>query len=111
MALMARSIEMSFSLSRLRRTLRSMSIRAPPVTGALVRCVRLTAVSGRPRFAKLHLHPARSELSIGELTVAAVHVQRDPAVTSRDHTAGDLVGWLGRRCARRGSSVVFAGQR
>src|SRR5438067_962402 len=107
MALMARSIEMSFSLSRLRRTLRSMSIRAPPVTGPRPPCLRpaclrpaclrplflwLLAVSARARFAKLHLYPARPQLGVGELTVAAVHLQRDPRVTGRNDTPADLRG-------------------
>ena len=63
MALMARSIEMSFSLSRLRRTLKSMSIWLPLVP-------RVVVVGGAPA-AELDLHLAGSQFLVAELALLA----------------------------------------
>src|SRR5215471_13107173 len=92
MALIARSIEMSFSLSRPRRTLRSMSILAPPVPcpGAVTHGARL-GVPSLARPAELDLHPPRAEFVVVELDAIPLDVQRhrrvagqeDPAVYSR----------------------------
>src|SRR5262249_46339948 len=74
MALMASSIEMSFSLSRLRRTLRSMSIGPPPGP-------RAGGSAGLGRGPpELHLHPARAQLGVAELEVLAIDLQDDPVV-------------------------------
>src|SRR5499427_2488407 len=97
MALIARSIEMSFSLSRLRRTLRSMSIPAPPVP-------RLGAVKhrgglgspGLARPAELDLHPPRAELVVIELDAVALDAQRHRRLAGQENPAVD-----GRRPARR----------
>src|SRR5215475_2232827 len=109
MAFTASSIEMSFSLSRLRRTPRSMSI-GPP------RCPR---AGGRPRPGgvlaagigrgppELHLHPARPQLGVAELEVLAIDLQDDPVVTGRDDPALDGCGLrLGA-----GTGAAEAGQR
>src|ERR1700722_11169291 len=63
MALMARSIEMYFSLSRLRRTLKSISIWLPLVPGLVVRCapaaeLDLYLAGTQARLAKLQPLPA-----------------------------------------------------
>src|SRR5215468_2011087 len=104
MALIARSIEMSFSLSRLRRTLRSMSILAAPVP-------RLSAIKHRtgPGVgpAELDLHPPRAELHVVELDAVTLDVQRHRCVAGRENPATD-----GRRPARsRLAVVVFAPHR
>src|SRR5215813_9831009 len=109
MALMASSIEMSFSLSRLRRTLRSMSIGPPPRPRAGGRArpggVRAAGIGRGPP--ELHLHPARPQLGVAELEVLAIDLQDDPVVTGRDDPALD-------RCGRRlgaGPGASEAGQR
>src|SRR6516164_2344645 len=91
MALMASSIEMSFSLSRLRRTLRSMSIAPPPCPRAGGRAGRsgVLAAGPAPRRAELHLHPARAQVGETELTLLAVDLQDDPAVPGGDHPSLD----------------------
>src|SRR5512140_955410 len=91
MALMASSIEMSFSLSRLRRALRSMSIGPPPgprAGGSAAPGGLLAAGLGRgpPEF---HLHPARAQLGVAELEVPAIDLQDDPVVTGRDDPSLD----------------------
>src|SRR5262249_60755261 len=86
MALTASSIEMSFSASRLRRTLRSMSIGPPPgprAGGGAGPGGVLAAGLGRGP-PELHLHPARAQLGVAELEVLAVDLQDDPVVTGRD---------------------------
>ena len=70
MALMARSIEMSFSLSRLRRTLKSMSIGLPLVP-------RLVVVGGAAA-AELDLYLARSQFLVAEFALLAADVQDHP---------------------------------
>ena len=69
MALMARSIEMSFSASRLRRALRSMSI------GFLLVCAQVRAVVQR---GELDLYPSRAELGVAELPALTVNVEPHP---------------------------------
>src|SRR5215472_13634548 len=90
MALIARSIEMSFSLSKPRRTLRSMSILAPPVPGP----------------AELDLHPPRPEFVVVELNAVAFDVQRHGRVAGQENPAV-----YGRRPPRRsrpaGSGFVW----
>src|SRR5215467_851863 len=91
MAFTASSIEMSFSLSRLRRTLRSMSIGPPPgprAGGGAGRCGVLSAGIGRGP-PELHLHPARAQLGVAELKVLAIDLQDDPAVAGRDDPSLD----------------------
>src|ERR1022692_40126 len=70
MALIARSIEMSFSASRLRRTLRSISIGL-----LLVRAV----VRGVIQPGELDLNPPRAEVAIAEPPGIALHVERHAA--------------------------------
>src|SRR5215471_16559991 len=88
MALIARSIEMSFSLSRPRRTLRSMSILAPPVPrpGAVKHRAGLGA-PGLAGPAELDLHPPRPELVVVELDAVALDVQRHRRVTGQENPA------------------------
>src|SRR5689334_11386493 len=62
MALTATSSEMSFSLSRPRRAVMSMSTRFPP----LVRLRRRTRFLGRRRRRELHLHAAAPQLAEAE---------------------------------------------
>src|SRR6266702_4683960 len=96
MALIAISIEMSFSLSRLRRTLRSMSIRAPPVPGPGPGCRRPAVSTGVfPWPRELHLHPARAKFGVGKAAVLAIDIQRDAVVISHDHTAAEGRRWRG----------------
>src|SRR5512135_1161637 len=87
MALMARSIEMSFSLSRLRRTLKSMSIRLPLVP---------RIVAGGAPAAELDLHLAGSQFLVAELALMAGDVQDHPARPCGNHPALD-----GARVPRR----------
>src|SRR5579872_6529134 len=89
MALMARSIEMSFSASRLRRTLRSMSI--GPL---LVRAVVPVVVVQR---GKLDLYPPRAELRVAEFP--ALPVDLEP------HSLGIRPGDASRYSRRRGPAV------
>src|SRR5262245_21360554 len=95
MALMASSIEMSFSLSRLRRTLRSMSIGPPPCPWAGGRArpggVRVAGIGRGPP--ELHLHPAWAQLGVAEVEVLAIDLQDDPVVAGRDDPALDRCGW------------------
>src|SRR5215813_535893 len=114
MALMASSIEMSFSLSRLRRTLRSMSIGPPPgprAGGSAGPCGVLAAGIGR-RPPELHLHLARAQLGVAELEVLAVDLQDDPVVTGRDDPSLDRRRLrLGSGAGVGGAGVAGAGQR
>src|SRR5271170_7928069 len=76
MALMARSIEMSFSASRLRRTLRSISI------GPLL--VRAVA-GGRVQRGELDLYPPPAEFGVAELPALSVDVEpHSPGVRPGD---------------------------
>src|ERR1019366_9256839 len=81
MALMARSIEMSFSLSRLRRTLKSMSIGLPLVPWLVV-------VGGAPA-AELDLHLAGSQFVVAEFALLAGDVQDHSVHPGADHPALD----------------------
>ena len=114
MALMARSIEMSFSLSRLRRTLRSMSIGlplVPPRALALVRCAPT---------AELDLHLAGSQLLIAELSCWPPISRTTPsglAVMTRPSTVSGYPGAPGasgartsRPCARRQCRSAVSGR-
>src|SRR5215831_16785325 len=88
MALIARSIEMSFSLSRPRRTLRSMSILAPPVPGP--GAVKHGTGPGPPGLAgpaELDLHPPRAEFVVVKLDAVALDVQRHGRVTGLENPA------------------------
>src|SRR5207344_314456 len=101
--------EMSFSLSRLRRTLRSMSIGPPPgpwADGGAGPGGLLAAGLGRGP-PELHLHPARAQLGVAELEVLAIDLQDDPVVTGRDDPS------LDGRCLRlaAGAGVAGAGRR
>src|SRR6201999_2337867 len=90
-ALIAVSDEMSFSLSRLRSTLRSMSIAASSKVGVVVRhrvvTLRITKVVelGVRNPAELHLDAARAHVRVGEPALAA----RPPV---HDGAEGDAVG-------------------
>src|SRR5215472_12098082 len=92
MALIARSIEMSFSLSRPRRTLRSMSILAPPVP--CLGAVKHGAGLAGP--VELDLHPPRAEFVVIELDAVTLDVQRHRRVTGLEYPAV-----YGRRPPRR----------
>src|SRR6516162_1990913 len=87
MALIARSIEMSFSLSRPRRTLRSMSILASPVPrpSAIKHRTRLGAGGAGP--AELDLHLPGAEFGVVQLDLVAVDVQGHRGVTGRQNPA------------------------
>src|SRR5580658_1559252 len=95
MALSARSIAMSFSLSRLRRTLRSMSILPPvPSVGAIKPGPGLRCRGAGP--AELDLHLARAEFVVVELDVVTVDVQCHRGAAGHENPALD-----GRRPPRR----------
>src|SRR5215472_11865462 len=87
MALIARSIEMSFSLSRPRRTLRSMSILASPVPrpGVIKHGIRLGAGGVSP--AELDLHLPGTEFGVVEFDLVPVDVQGHRGVTGRQNPA------------------------
>src|SRR5215469_8721961 len=91
MAFTASSIEMSFSLSRLRRTLRSMSIGPPPGprAGGSAGLGGLMAAGLGRGPPELHLHPARAQLGVAELEVLAIDLQDDPVVIGRDYPSLD----------------------
>src|ERR1700728_4458126 len=80
MALMARSIEMSFSASRLFRTLRSISI--GPL---LVRAV----VGVATQRGELDLYPSRAQFGVAELTAGSVDVDPHPAGIRAGDAPGD----------------------
>src|ERR1700730_16274844 len=86
MALTARSIEISFSVSRLRRTLRSMSIPLPLVPGFPGSRPR------GPRIAEFHLYPAWSQVPIGDLAPLSIYFE------------------LHRVRSRRRDSALYCGQ-
>src|SRR6266566_3804812 len=102
MALIARSIEMSFSLSRPRRTLRSMSILASPVPrpGAIKHAAGLGVPGAGP--AELDLHLARAEFGVIEFEAVTVDVQRHRAIAGLEDPAPD-----GRRARRRSGPAGF----
>src|SRR5215472_214430 len=85
MALITRSIEMSFSASRLRRTVTSMSIWSllVRIAGVLAGAVEMAGVVVR-QAAELHLHPAWSELAVDHRPLRAIYLQRDALVISPD---------------------------
>src|SRR5690348_8839726 len=94
MALMTRSIEMSFSASRLRRTVTSISIWSLLVrsSGGLTGVTRV-ADAGRlaevvlvGQAAELHLHPAWSELAVTNSALHPVDFQRDALLIRVDHS-------------------------
>src|SRR5450432_2825513 len=95
MALMARSIEMSFSASRLRSALRSISIGSLLVC-ALVVIVRVVdvvdvvVISGGVDPRELDLYLARAEVTVAKLAAFAFDVDRDrvgagPGDSALDH--------------------------
>src|SRR6266852_9956286 len=104
MALMTRSIEMSFSASRLRRTVTSMSIGSLLVrtsgglTGVagLADAGRLVEVVLVGQAAELHLHPAWSELAVANSALRTVDLQRDALLIRVDHSCFMLDGTHGR---------------
>src|SRR5271166_6858512 len=75
MALMAWSREMSFSLSRLRSTVRSMSIAGRSKL--------------RLRVPELHLDGAGAQCAVPEAAPGPLDVQGHPVRVGRDHPAGD----------------------
>src|SRR6266699_3500291 len=88
MALIARSIDMSFSLSRPRRTLRSMSIPAPLVPRP--DAVKYGADLGAPGIAgpgELDLYPPRAEFVVVELDAVTLDVQRHRGVAGQEKPA------------------------
>src|SRR5215472_7623264 len=94
MALMTRSIEMSFSASRLRRTVTSISIGSLLVRTAggstgvaeVASVLRLVEVVLVGKLAELHLHPAWSEFAVAHRALRAVNLQRDALLIRVDHT-------------------------
>src|SRR5215472_13891514 len=87
MALMTRSIERSFSASRLRRTVMSMSIGSLLVrtAGGLAGAFEIAGVAVR-QAAELHLHPAWPELAVAHQAMRAANFQRHALVISPDHS-------------------------
>src|SRR6266702_158643 len=103
MALITRSIEMSFSASRLRRTVTSMSIWSLLVrtAGGLTESVEAAGacrfagiVLGR-QAAELHLHPAWSERAVAHLALRTVDLQQDALLIGVDHSCLMLNGTSG----------------
>src|ERR1700722_6045394 len=124
-ALIAVSDEMSFSFSRLRSTLRSMSIAASSKVGVLIRhrVVKLRIAKvvelGVRNPAELHLDAARTQVGMGEPALTGGQVERDAVGVGRQNPSlqgafpGDLhldepapgsppVPRLGQRPARAG---------
>src|ERR1700735_2355478 len=79
MALMARSIEMSFSASRLRRTFRSISIGVLLVR-ALARTRILVLAGKRGQAGELERYPPRAEVGVAEAAVLAIDVDHYPVI-------------------------------
>src|SRR5690242_13166245 len=99
-ALMAWSSEMSFSLSRLRSTLRSMSI------------------AGRSKLGlwmpELHLNGTSTQRGVTEAAVVARHVQGYPVGIGGENPAGDGPGIGGGhldQASHRTAPVPWVGQR
>src|SRR5215467_1368142 len=90
-ALMTVSSEMSFSLSRLRSTLRSMSIAASSKVRFVGKLIIGKLVAGN--LAKLrvgqppefHLDSARTQVAVREPAVGTIHVDRDAVVVRGEH--------------------------
>src|SRR6201986_2575586 len=100
MALMAWSSEMSFSLSRLRKTLRSMSIAGRSKL--------------RLRVPELHLDRAGPQRGVAETVAVTPDGQRYLVRVGRDHAAGDGTGVAGRHLHQapyRTAPVPGVGQR
>src|SRR6266568_3958104 len=103
MALITRSIEMSFSASRLRRTVTSMSIGSLLVrtAGGLTESVeaagacRLAGIVLGRQAAELHLHPAWSERAVAHLALRTVDLQHDALLIGVDHSCLMLNGTSG----------------
>src|SRR5260370_41267624 len=106
-ALITRSIEMSFSASRLRRTVTSMSIGSLLVRTAcgLTGAPGLAGVAGAGRLveavlvgqaAELHLHPARSEPAVINSALRTVNLQRDALLVRVDYSCFMVNGTHGR---------------
>src|SRR5215472_18113215 len=104
MVLMARSIEMSFSASRPRRALRSMSI------GSLLSCAQVrTGIrpSAQPALAQpvlvglqrseLDLDPSRAELGIAEPPALTLDIEPDPVGVSAGDPSRDSLRVRGGR--------------
>src|SRR5215470_598883 len=109
MALITRSIEMSFSASMLRRTVTSMSIWSllVRIAGVPAGTVEIAGVVVR-EAAELHLHPAWSELAVAHRAFRAVDLQRDALVISSDDSC------LLRNGSSRGillRMMILSGQR
>src|SRR5215472_4871089 len=104
MALIARSIEMSFSLSRPRRTLRSMSILASHVPGLGVIKHGTRLVTGGAGLgaggvgpAELDLHLPGAEFGVVEFNLVPVDVQGHRGVAGHENPA--LHGRRPPRCS------------
>src|SRR5579871_4238659 len=100
MALMAWSSEMSFSLSRLRKTLRSMSIAGRSKL--------------RLRVPELHLDGASPQRGVAEAAVVTSDVQRHLVRVGRDDAAGYGAGFPGghlHQAPYRAAPVPGIGQR
>src|SRR5689334_22290604 len=97
MALIARSIEMSFSLSRPRRTLRSMSILTShvPRLGVIKHGTRLGTVGAGP--AELDLHLPWAEFGVVEFNLVTVDVQSHRGLAGHENPA--LHGRRPPRCS------------
>src|SRR5215472_8071150 len=108
MALMARPIEMSFSASRPRRALRSMSI------GSLLSCAQVRtgirpptqSLPAQPvlvgvQRSELDLDPSRAELGIAEPQALPRNVEPDPLGVSAGDPARDSLRVRGGRGVMR----------
>src|SRR5215475_8190205 len=113
MALMASSIEMSFSLSRLRRTLRSMSIGPPPCprVGGRARRGGVTAVGLARKPSEFHLYLARAQFGVTELAALPVGLQGDPAFTGGRHPPLGVPSRAGGMRGGRRTGIAGPGQR
>src|SRR5262245_42365451 len=113
MALMASSIEMSFSLSRLRRTLRSMSIGPPPLPRVGGRAPPgAVAASGLARTpAEFHLRLPRALFAITALAVLAVELQGAPVRAGGAHPPLGVPTLPRGMRGRRRTGIAGAGER
>src|SRR5712691_9030245 len=102
MALITRSIEMSFSASRLRRTATSMSIWSLLIR-AVPGLVPAAGIAGAGRVggvllrqaAELHLHPARAKLAVAHRALRFADLQRDGPQIRVDHPCFMVNGTTG----------------
>src|SRR5260370_1188141 len=111
MALITRSIEMSFSLSRLRRTLRSMSTRLPYVVAAEFHLNLPRSEFGEAEPALLTFDIENHTVAVRRPAAARHDPRRAPPAVSPPPAAGAGLAVAGPRAAPVATGVAVGAQR